>query len=110
MNILIFSWRGPKHPNAGGAEISTHEHAKGWVKAGHRVTLFTSYFPNSKKEEVIDGIEVKRYGRQMFGVQWEAFVWYLFKPHEKFDLVIDEFHGIPFFTPLYVKVKKMGFI
>ncbi|MDO8639247.1 MAG: glycosyltransferase family 4 protein [Candidatus Daviesbacteria bacterium] len=110
MNILIFSWRGPNHPTAGGAEVSTHEHAKGWVKMGHRVTLFTSYFPKAKKEEVIDGIEIKRYGRQMFGVQWEAFVWYLFKTHEKFDLIIDEFHGIPFFIPLYVKEKKLAFI
>lgn len=110
MNILIFSWRGPGHPNAGGAEISTHEHAKGWIKAGHKVVLFTSYFFGAKRENVIDGIEVKRYGRQMLGVQWEAFIWYLFKPHEKFDLVVDQFHGIPFFTPFYVRVKKMAFI
>lgn len=106
----MLSWRGPNHPNSGGAEISAHEHAKGWVKAGHRVTLFTSYFINAKREEIIDGIEIKRYGRQMFGVQWEAFVWYLFKPHQKFDLIIDEFHGIPFFTPIYIRVKKLAFI
>ncbi len=110
MNILIFSWRGPGHPNAGGAEISTHEHAKGWVKAGHSVTLFTSYFLNAKREEVIDGIEIKRYGRQMLGVQWEAFKWYLFGKHTKFDLVIDQFHGIPFFVPLYIYEKKLAFI
>lgn len=110
LNILIFSWRGPGHPNAGGAEVSTHEHAKGWVKSGHSVALFTSYFPDAKREEVVDGVQIKRYGRQMLGVQWEAFVWYLFKTHEKFDLIIDEFHGIPFFTPLYVRSKKLAFI
>ncbi|TSC88553.1 MAG: Glycosyl transferase family protein [Microgenomates group bacterium Gr01-1014_7] len=110
MNILILSWRGPGHPHAGGAEKSTHEHAKGWVKMDHRVTIFTSYFPDAKREEVIDGINIKRYGRQMFGVQWEAFLWYLFKPHEKFDLVIDQFHGIPFFIPFYVRGKKLAFI
>lgn len=110
MNILLFSWRGPNHPNAGGAEISSHEHAKGWVREGHKVTLFTSFFSGAKREEVIDGIAIKRYGRQMFGVQWEAFVWYLFKAHEKFDLVIDQFHGIPFFTPIYIRAKKLAFI
>ncbi len=110
MNILILSWRGIGHPNAGGAEIVTHEHAKGWVKAGHQVILFTSYFPDAKREEVIDGIEIKRYGRQMLGVQWEAFKWYLFGVHCKFDLVIDQFHGIPFFTPFYVRSKKIAFI
>lgn len=110
MNILIFSWRGPNHPNAGGAEISTHEHAKGWVKAGHDVTLFTSAFVGSKKEEIRDGVRIIRRGRQILGVQWEAFKWYLAGKHPNFDLVIDQFHGIPFFTPIYVKAKKIGFI
>lgn len=110
LNILILSWRGPGHPNAGGAEISTHEHVKGWVKAGHSVTLFTSSYQGAKKEEIIDGVKILRRGRQVFGVQWQAFNWYIFKAHPKFDLVIDQFHGIPFFTPLFVKEKKLGFI
>lgn len=110
LNILILSWRGPDHPHAGGAEESTHEHAKGWVKAGHKVTLFTSYFRGGKKEEVIDGVQIIRRGLQIFGVQWEAFKWYLLTPHSKYNLVIDQFHGIPFFTPLFVRVKKLAFI
>lgn len=110
LKILIFSWRGPGHPNAGGAEISTHEHAKGWVKKGHIVTLFTSYHPGAKREEMIDGVNIIRRGRQIFGVHWEAFKWYLFAPHQKFDLVVDQFHGIPFFTPIFVRQKKLGFI
>lgn len=110
MNILILSWRGPGHPNAGGAEISTHEHAKAWLKAGHSVTLFTSYYQGAKREENIDGVNIIRRGGQFFGVHLEAFKWYLFSSHQKFDLVIDQFHGIPFFTPLYVKTNKLGFI
>lgn len=110
MNILIFSWRGPGHPNAGGAEISTHEHAKGWVRAGHEVTLFTSYFKGAKREEKIDGVTIIREGRQFLAVQWKAFKWFLFAKHPKFDLVVDEFHGIPFFAPLYVRKKKLAFI
>lgn len=110
MNILILSWRGIGHPHAGGAEVSTHEHAKAWIKAGHKVTLFTSYYSGAKREEEIDGVQIKRYGRQVFGVQIEAFKWYVFKDHPKFDLIIDQFHGIPFFTPLYIRAKKLGFI
>ncbi len=110
MNILLLSWRGPGHPNAGGAEISTHEHARGWVKAGHNVTLFTSYYEGAKKQESIDGVMLIRKGRQFFEVQWEAFKWYMFTDHPRYDLVIDEFHGIPFFTPFYVKTEKLGFI
>lgn len=110
MNILILSWRGLNHPNAGGAEQSTFAHAKGWAKAGHKVTLFTSYYIGAKKEEEIDGVDIVRRGAQFIGVQLEAFKWYLFGSHKKFDLVVDEFHGIPFFTPLYVRTKKLAFI
>lgn len=110
MNVLIFSWRGPKHPHEGGAEYSSHEHAKGWVKAGHSVTLFTSSFKGAKNEEYIDGVQIIRRGNQIFGVHLQAVIWYLFSSHFKFDMVIDEIHGIPFFTPLFVRTKKLGFI
>ena len=51
MNILILNWRDPKHPNAGGAEIVTREHAKAWNKAGHSVTWFSSFFKDAKENE-----------------------------------------------------------
>lgn len=110
MNILILSWRGPGHPYAGGAEESTHQHAKGWIKAGYDVTLFTSYYPGAKVEEITDGVKIIRQGSQNFGVHFKAFFWYVFKHHHKYDLIIDQFHGIPFFTPLYIKEKKLAFI
>lgn len=110
MNILIFSWRGPGHPHAGGAEKATHEYAKGWVAAGHSVTLFTSEYPGCKSKEIMDGVIIKRDGFQILEVHLKAFLWYISKRHEEFDLVIDQFHGIPFFTPLFVKTKKLAFI
>jgi glycosyltransferase involved in cell wall biosynthesis len=110
MKILIFSWRGPGHPMAGGAEQVTHEHAKAWVDSGHSVTLFTSMYPNAKKKDVVDGVNIVRKGKEVFGVQLMAFFWYIFGKHEKYDLVIDHFHGIPFFTPIYVRVNKFAVI
>ena len=110
MNILILSWRGPGHPSAGGAEAVTFEHAKAWVNGGHEVTLFTSFYVGAKKDEIIEGVRIKRSGRQFFGVQINAFFWYLFGKHAKIDLVVDEFHGLPFFTPFYVRARKLGFI
>lgn len=103
MNILVFSWRDPLHPLAGGAEQVMHEHMKGWIAAGHSVTLFSSRIKGSpKREEVIDGVKIVRRGIQFFGVQILGFFYYL-KHRNEFDLVVDEFHGLPFFTPLYVK-------
>ena len=110
MNILVFSWRGPRHPHAGGAEYVTQKHAKAWVKAGHDVTLFTSHFRGAKIKETIDDVQVIRKGSEVFGVQIAAFTWYLVGKHKQFDLVIDQFHGIPFFTPLYVRTRKLAFI
>ena len=78
MNILILSWRGPGHPNEGGAELVTMEHAKAWVKAGHDVTVFTSSFDDAKKKENINGVEIIRKGGQVFGVHIAAFFWYKF--------------------------------
>lgn len=109
MNILIFSWRDIKHPLAGGAEQVMHEHAKGWISAGHSVTHFSSKFKNSAKTEMIDGIKLIRGGYQYLGVQFAAFFYYL-KNKDEFDLVVDEFHGIPFFTPLYVSKPKLAVI
>lgn len=109
MRILIFSWRDPKHPLAGGAEQIIHEYAKGWIRAGHQVTLFTSRYKNCLREQKIDGIQIVRGGYQYLGVQIAAFYYYL-KNGKDFDLVIDQFHGIPFFTPLYVKKPILAVI
>lgn len=108
MNILVFSWRDIKHPKAGGAEQVMHEHAKGWVKAGHKVVHFSSKMPELPKQEIIDGVEFKRAGYQYLGVVVAGFFYYL--KNRKFDVVIDEFHGVPFFTPLYVRKPRIAVI
>lgn len=109
MNILILSWRDPKHPLAGGAEQSVLEHAKGWNNAGNKITWFSSRFPGSPATETIDGIKIVRNGYQYLGVQVAA-IFYYFRNSKNIDLVIDQFHGIPFFTPLYVRKPKLALI
>ena len=109
MNILVFSWRDTKHPLAGGAEQVVHQHAKGWISAEHSVTHFSSRFSGSKREEEVDGIKLIRGGYQYLGVQLAGFFYYL-KNRNNFDVVVDEFHGLPFFTPLYVRKQKLAVI
>lgn len=114
MNILILSWRDIKNPRSGGAEVLTHEIAKRWVKLGHKVTLFSSIFEDSKKEEVVDGVKFVRGGHPdarflSFSVHFLAYRFYRKNPG-KFDAVVDEIHGLPFFTPWYVKEKKVVLI
>lgn len=108
MNILIYNWRDIKHPKAGGAEIVTMVHAKSFIKAGHKVIWFSPRFKGSKEHEVIDEVEIYRKGNKLSVYAW-APLFYLFSG-KKIDLVIDQIHGIPFFTPLFVRKPKIAFI
>ena len=115
MKILILNWRDIKNPMSGGAEILTHEIAKRWVKKGHIVIQISSKFSNSKKQETIDGIRIIRLGspdaRYLFSsVHFKAFLYYMRNLRGKVDVVIDEIHGLPFFTPWYIKEKKIALI
>lgn len=109
MRILVFSWRDPKHPLAGGAEQVMHEHMKGWIAAGHQVTLFSSRLKKAPIEEAIDGVNIVRQGNQYLGVQLAGFFYYL-KNKNKYDFVVDQFHGLPFCTPIYVRKPKLAVI
>lgn len=114
MRILILNWRDIKNPTSGGAEILTHEMAKRWVKKGHVVTQFSSYFPGARITETIDGIKFIRQGKSdvryfLNSVHFAAFRYFL-QNRGLFDVIIDEVHGIPFFTPFYVRKKKVVLI
>lgn len=115
MKILILNWRDIEHPSSGGAEILTHELAKRWVQRGLEVVQFSSFFSGAKKNETIDGVKIIRRGhpdaRYLFlSVHFLAF-WYYHRFFKgRFNVVIDEIHGLPFFTPLYVRDKKIALI
>lgn len=115
MRILILNWRDIKNPASGGAEILTYEMAKCWARWGHKVTQFSSVFDGCSKRELIDGIEIIRAGhpdaRYLFtSVHFLAFLYYQKHGKGRFDVVIDEIHGLPFFTPFYIKGKKVALI
>ncbi|MBI2029072.1 glycosyltransferase family 1 protein, partial [Candidatus Gottesmanbacteria bacterium] len=75
MRILWLNWRDIKNPNAGGAEIMTHQTAKRLVKAGHTVTIITSKFKNCAHQDTIDGVKIIRKGN-LFTCRIFAFLEY----------------------------------
>ena len=108
--ILILNWRCPKNPLSGGAEKVTLQHAKAWVKEGYEVIWLAGGYKGCKKQEVIDGVEVFHFGSPITIYLLAPFI-YCFKFKCNFDLVVDEIHGLPFFTPLWAfKPKKLAFI
>lgn len=108
MKILLLNWRDIRHPKSGGAEIVTFEHAKRWVLRGNEVTWITSYYPGSLHEETINGVKILR----RFGSLTVFFytTWFLLTKSKSYDVVIDEIHGIPFFSPIFTKKPVIVFI
>lgn len=110
MKILMLNWRDLKNPKAGGAEVLT-EGILSRLSSEHDITLFSAKFPGGAEEENVNGYRVIRKGTPAT-VHWQAYrEWKKRFSKEKFDVVIDQIHGVPFFTPLYVKnVKIFAFI
>ncbi len=105
IKVLIFNWRDTKHVWGGGAESYIHELAKRWVKEGNSVTLFCGNDGRSSRNDLIDGVNIVRRGG-FYTVYFWAFVYYILKFRGKFDVVVDSENGLPFFTPIFVRVPK----
>lgn len=105
MRILILNWRDPSHPYAGGAEKSILEHAKYWLKKGADVTWYSSSFESSKKQEIINGIKIIRVGSHY--TTHLMFIFYcLLGKFNGYSVIIDCFHFLPYFTPLFMRKEK----
>ena len=102
MKILVFNWRCWLNPAAGGAEIFTKEVLTNWTTKGHKITLFTSQYPNSKPEETSNGVQIIRAGGK-YSVYSKAKKYYkkIFSK-QNYDVVIDEINTRPFQTPKFV--------
>ncbi len=107
MNILLLNWRDVGHPKSGGAELVTMEHAKGWARAGHNVTWLTANY-GARPEEVVNGVGMIRRGG-FFTVYLFAAL-YLLANAKRFDIIVDQVHGIPFFSPLFTSKPVVVYI
>jgi glycosyltransferase involved in cell wall biosynthesis len=97
--VLILNWRDTRHPEAGGAEQYMHQIARRWVRQGVKVTWFTARPEGMAAHEVIDGIQITRFGGPLSLYPLTALR--LLHTRGKFDAVVDCQNGIPFFSPLF---------
>ena len=105
MKILIFAWRDIKNPRAGGSELYFQELAKGWVAKGNKVTMICGGWKGCKKFDSIDGVDIIRSGNSATLYLTAPFAYFNLK--DKPDIVIDVENGVPFFTPIFSRVKKI---
>lgn len=107
MRFLMLNWRDPKNPLAGGAERVTLGYLSALVRRGHEVFWFTYAFPGGPPEEEIEGVQIIRAGDKVSAI-WQAIGWYRRQP--RFDLVIDQHHGIPWYAPWWCRTNCIAYI
>jgi len=105
--ILWFNFKDIKHPEAGGAEIVTHEIGKKLVQEGHEVTLISPMFQGSEQSEIVDGIKIIRVGKSKLGHYPAAIKYYLQNLKNKFDIIIEEVNTIPYFINFFTGKEQV---
>ena len=105
MKILWFNWRDITHPEAGGAEVLTHEVMRRFVERGHDMTLFCPKVIGRPNREIIDGVNIVREGGKytVYGRGRSYFK----KQRDNYDLVIDEVNPRPFLNPKILNRKPV---
>ncbi len=107
MRFLMLNWRDPKNPLAGGAERVTEGYLAALRARGHEVVWFTFAFPGAPAEEDLRGIRIVRAGGKGSAI-FAARRWVRRQP--RFDLVIDQHHGLPWFAPWWCGTNCVAYI
>jgi glycosyltransferase involved in cell wall biosynthesis len=107
MRFLMLNWRDPKNPKAGGAERVTEGYWRALLARGHEVHWFANAFPDAPAEETLDGLHVARGGGPGTSIV-AAWRWYRRQP--RFDLVVDQNHGLPWFAPWWCRTRCVAYI
>ena len=103
----MLNWRDPRNPLAGGAERVTLAYLKALVARGHEAYWFANDFPGAAREEMVEGVKIIRGGGKGSSI-FQARAWY--RTQKKFDLVIDQHHGIPWFAPWWCGTNCVAYI
>ncbi len=103
----MLNWRDPQNPLAGGAERVTEGYWGELRARGHEVWWFANEFAGGSPTETINGIRIVRAGGKGTSIL-AARRWYRQQP--RFDLVVDQHHGLPWFAPWWCGTNCVAFI
>lgn len=105
--IHMVAWRDRDDPTAGGSEEHASQIAAYWSAAGLDVTLRTAAVPGEPEEIVRDGYRVIRRGGR-FTVFARTALAGLLNLDGRPDAVVEIFHGLPFFGPLWTRAPRIA--
>jgi glycosyltransferase involved in cell wall biosynthesis len=108
MRFLMLNWRDPRNPKAGGAERVTLGYLAALARRGHEVFWFAPLFEAAQPQEIIAGIHIVREGRRIGSSILAARQWY--RRQARFDLVIDQHHGVPWYAPWWCRANCVAYI
>jgi glycosyltransferase involved in cell wall biosynthesis len=104
--ILWISWKDRWHPQAGGAEVLTHELRQRLVADGHSVALLTSGYRDAPERETKLGVEIIRRGANRYTHPFKAAAHFLARLRGGFDIVVEEVNATPYFSVLAERSAK----
>ncbi len=107
MRFLMLNWRDPGNPLAGGAERVTLGYLAALAQRGHEVYWYANAFPGASPTATFEGVRVVRGGGRGTSIL-AARRWYRRQP--RFDLVVDQHHGIPWFAPWWSGTRSIAYI
>ena len=104
--ILFLNWKDITNPYSGGAEVLTDALARSLARTND-VTYITSRFPHAASTERIHNYTIIRRGTQVTCMIYAFFLFHRMHAKKPFDIIVDQAHGIPFFSILYANHPRI---
>jgi glycosyltransferase involved in cell wall biosynthesis len=108
--VHVVAWRDREDPEAGGSEEHASQMAAHWARAGLDVTIRTSQAPGLPADAVRDGYRVVRRGGRLSVLARTTAAGARGGWGRGDHGVVDVFHGLPFFSPLWAGRRRVGFV
>lgn len=109
LKIGVLHWRDILNPESGGAERLLFKIVQQLASEGFEITWFSPRFSGSRTVDRIGDITVHRIGDK-YSVYLLASLLYTVRWREHFSLFVDSITGIPWFTPLYIRGRRLAII
>ena len=107
--VHLGAWRDRADPDSGGSEEHAAQLARHWASAGIAVTLHTGRVAGLGEESIRDGYSVVRGGGHL-SVFPRTILWEWSGRAGPRDGLLDIFHGVPFYSPLWSRGPRVGFV